>query len=96
MLVVVLRLNTLGMQEFSSKLGMDMLKAMGKVVSSRDSGAFSELGFEGGVKSEVGEEGSLFSRGILSVVKSEFSNREIINPIILLVRTVRTQVVSSV
>ena len=90
--VVVVGLDLLCMLEFCSKVSMDMLETLSKIMSSRDCVSFSDLGFERRMISEVGEEGSLFGGGILCVVEGELSDWKVVYPVVLLVGTVGTKV----
>lgn len=67
-------------------------EALSELVSSRDSANISELGRKGWVIANVGKEGSLFGGSILGNIEDKFGKRQIIDPIVLLTRAVRTDV----
>lgn len=64
---------------------MDDLKARGEISRGGDGRAFGDLGFECRMVGVVGEKRRLFGGGVVEVVEGEFSKREIVNPIILLI-----------
>jgi len=80
------------MLQLSTKFFMDDRESCSEISSSRNSWMFSEDWFKGWVVSKVSKERSLMSRRIVKVVKSKFSKGEIVNPVILLIRAVCTEV----
>lgn len=71
---------------------MNDVKARRKVGSSRNGRVLGELRFERGMEAVVGEEGSLTSGGISEVVECELGKREVVDPIVLVIRDVGAKV----
>ena len=92
MLVIVPSLRLLRILQLSTKFFVDLSEPFCEIVSSWDRGTFRDLWFKGGVKSEVSKKWGLTSGSVLQIVERELRKWEIINPIILLVRAVCTEV----
>ncbi|KAF9472392.1 hypothetical protein BDN70DRAFT_900582 [Pholiota conissans] len=78
--------------EFGAEFLANDVKAFGKVGGCRDKGVFRENGKEGRVIVVVGKEWSLFGGRIFGVVENKFSEREIVYPIILVVRRIGVEI----
>ena len=92
MLVIVPSLRLLCIFQLSTKFFVDLNEPFCKIVSSWDCRTFRDLWFKGGVKSEVSKKWGLTSGSILQIVECELREWEVINPIILLVQAVCTEV----
>lgn len=78
--------------KFSTKFFMYDVETFGKVSSSRYSGVFSEFGLKSGMVGVIGKEWRFFGGVVFRVVEDKFSKREIVDPVILLIRKVGSNV----
>ena len=90
--IVRASLPVLSFLQLGAELVMETLQALSEISCGRDGGTFGELGFEGRVEAIVGEEGRLVGGRVHVVVERELGKREVINPVVLLVRRVRAEV----
>lgn len=86
------RLNILCVLQLSMQLSMNMLKTLCEFICGGDSRAFSDLRLEGGMVGEVGVKGSLFGGRVFGIVEYKLSDRQVVDPVVLLVRAVCTKV----
>ena len=91
-LVVVVCLTILRSLQLGTELFMKVLESGGEISSSWDSGAVGDLRVKCRVEAVVGKEGGLVGGGIDVVVEGEFCERQIIDPVVLLIRRVPTEV----
>jgi hypothetical protein len=92
--VISASLNFLGMFQLGPKFRVDVFESSRKVGGSRNSrrGVLYQLRFEGGVEPDVGEKRRLFGGRVLGVVEHELSEREVVDPVVLLIGDVGTKV----
>ena len=92
MLVKIFFLFFLRISKFGAKFFMNDVKTLSKVVSGRDVDIFREFGGKSGMVGIVGEERCLFGGRVFGVVENELCEREVVYPVILLVRTIGTNI----
>ena len=90
--VVIAGLTLLRTEELHAKLIMKTGKASGHVSGGWDNCTLDRLRFEGGMEAEVGKEWSLLCRLILVIVESELGEGQVVDPVILLVGDICTEV----
>ena len=78
------------MLQFSMKLCMNLFQLCHEFVCGRDSRRFSKMGFPGWVIGNIGKEQHLVGGGIFIIVETKLGKREIVDPVVLLVRAVCT------
>lgn len=92
-LVVVAGLAVLGSEELSTALVVNTSETLSEVASSGDSnGRRSNERVEGGIVAEIGVEGRMFGGRIHMVVERELGRWEVVDPVVLLCRDIRTEV----
>lgn len=90
--IEVLGLDVLSILKLCAKFGVNDVESRGQISSGGNRGAFSDLGLEGWIETEVREEGCLSSGGIDKIVERELGEGEIIDPVILVIRHVGPKV----
>jgi hypothetical protein len=85
MLIIIFCHVLVGVSEFSAELGVDGIESCSEIRSRGVGRAFRDYRGESRMIAEIGEERSLLSGDVLSVVEGKLGKGEVVNPVVLLV-----------
>jgi hypothetical protein len=85
--VISASLNFFGMFQLGPKFRVDVFELSHKIAGSRNGrrGVLRQSRFEGGVEPNVGEKRRLFGGQVLRVVEHKLGEREVVDPVVLLI-----------
>lgn len=78
--------------KLSFQLRVYVVKSLSKLINSRDSRDVSELRGEYQVIANIGKEEGLLGRGVLGTIGDKLGKGQVIDPIVLLIRAVCTDI----